>query len=170
GPRPRVGAAVPAEQRLPAAAAGSGLVRAERLPEQLFSGRPCLCGGLDQPHAAGLAATPGMDLRLHDARDAEPLRRPNRLVDGEARLSIRHRHPVATKEILRLVLVDVHARVTGIASGRPRRNARRLPRERPASSHPATKADATDRDGGEAPATPAVPLAHRTITVAVPSR
>ena len=102
----------------------TGLMRHQRLSEEHLGCRARLGRVLHEPDAAGLAPSTRMNLRLHDAGKAEPLRRRHRLLDGEAGAAIGHTDAVAAKEVLRLMLVDVHERVREIAS----RGARRKPR------------------------------------------
>src|SRR5581483_3907887 len=50
----------------------------------------------------------GVDLRLHDAREAEPLGGRDGLLDRERDLARGDRDAVPPEQLLRLVLVDVH--------------------------------------------------------------
>src|SRR5581483_9217651 len=63
---------------------------------------------LHQLDAARLAAAARVDLRLHHAREAEPLGGRHGLLDREAGLAVGHGHAVAAEPLLGLVLVDVH--------------------------------------------------------------
>ena len=100
------------QQPLHSLPGGAGLVRhqlhAENLLRVLFRFAPRLC----QLHAAALAATPGVDLRLHH-HDPMPgaeelLRRGVCLLKGGRHLPVRDRHTVAAQNLFRLVLVNLH--------------------------------------------------------------
>ena len=74
-----------------------------------FGGLRSRFGRIDQLHAAGLAATTGMNLRLdHPLRAADPPRRVRRLRPVSRRLARRHRNAVAREQLLRLVFVQIH--------------------------------------------------------------
>src|SRR5207249_8078398 len=107
-PLPRDGAVLLDQAPAHHPALRPGLVRDQRLPEQLRRRRARRGGGPHQPDAARLAAPARVDLRLHDAGEAEALGGGDGLVDGEARLAVGDGDAVAAQEILRLVLVDVH--------------------------------------------------------------
>src|SRR5262249_42602915 len=55
-------------------------------------------------------APAGVNLRLHDAREAEALRRGHGLVHREASLPVRHGDSVVPEQLLALMLVNVHRR------------------------------------------------------------
>ncbi|OIQ70417.1 hypothetical protein GALL_479710 [mine drainage metagenome] len=62
-----------------------------------------------QLDTAALAATTGVDLRLHDPhRAAEFLSGFYRLLNGECCNATRHRHTKLTQDVLALVLVNLH--------------------------------------------------------------
>ena len=63
------------------------------------------CGELD---ATGLAPPAGMDLGLDHDRGAETFGRSHRLVHREGDLTVRDGHAVAGKELLSLVLEQIH--------------------------------------------------------------
>ena len=58
--------------------------------------------------AAGLAASAGQHLRLDDDRAAELFGRSARLGGRRAKAAVRNRDPEAPKELLPLVLVEIH--------------------------------------------------------------
>ncbi len=106
----RDGAALLDEEPAHHPALRPGLVRDQRLPEELRGGGARRRRVPHQLDAARLPAPAGVDLRLHDAREAEALGGGDRFVDLEARLAVGDRDAVAAQQVLRLVLVDVHRR------------------------------------------------------------
>ena len=102
---------------------GAGLVRDELHAEDLLGELARFCGAaLRDLHAAALAATACVDLRLDDDDRAaglgrEPLRRGLCLVDREGRVSLGDGNAVLREDLLALILVDLHERD-------PTRNAR----------------------------------------------
>jgi hypothetical protein len=88
---------------------GAGLVRHELHAEDLGGALAHFVERAREFHAAALAATARMDLRLdHPHRPAERLRGLHGVVDAERGNAARHRHAVAPEQLLALVLVDLH--------------------------------------------------------------
>jgi hypothetical protein len=91
-------------------ALGAGLVRDEALTEEVLGGVADLVVGPAQLDAAGLAAGTRVDLRLHGPeRAAELGRRVDRLIRAERDRAFRDGHAEARKQLLGLILVDVHS-------------------------------------------------------------
>src|SRR5262249_28272359 len=95
------------------ASLGPRLDRHQGFPEELLGCRPEVRGVPDELHATRLATSAGVDLRLHDAGEAEARSRGHRFLDGEAGLAVGHRHAVAPKDFLRLMLVYIHFGLRG---------------------------------------------------------
>jgi hypothetical protein len=96
-------------ERLHHAALGAGLVRDERLAEQVLGDLPGVVGRTHELHAAGLAAAARVDLRLHDGeRHVQRGERLLNLVGGVAGNALGDGHTELRQELLGLVLVDVH--------------------------------------------------------------
>ncbi|MFB0493472.1 hypothetical protein ABIE45_006058 [Methylobacterium sp. OAE515] len=91
-------------------ALGAGLVGDEALAEEVLGGVADLVVGPAQLDAAGLAAGAGVDLRLDGPeRAAELGGRVDRLVRTERDGPFRDGHAEARKQLLGLILVDVHS-------------------------------------------------------------
>jgi hypothetical protein len=76
-------------------------------------GLVAVVGHLD---AAGLAAAADQDLRLDDARVADPVRRGDRLLERGGRGARRHRDAVTGEELLALIFEEVHERRRNITA------------------------------------------------------
>src|SRR5262249_50445905 len=87
----------------------AGLVRDQRLAEELLRCRARARLVLHQLDAARLAPPAGVDLRLHHAREAELARGRDRLVDREAGLALRDSDAVGPRALFARALGDVHA-------------------------------------------------------------
>src|SRR6185437_7332926 len=78
---------------------------AEHAPGFFFD----ILDGLDDFHAAALAAAAGMDLRFHDPhRAAQIFCRRDGFGDAEGGLAARHGSTEATEDVLGLIFMDVH--------------------------------------------------------------
>ena len=110
-----------------------------RISPARASASSAVCGELD---AAGLPAAAGEDLRLHDHREAELVRRGSRLGWVEGETALRHRDPVLPEELLPLVLVEVQgARESTARPARAvRAGVRASPRIEPLLAHRAARA------------------------------
>ena len=87
----------------------AGLIRDQRLAEQLARNRLGFGARLGELDAAGLAAAAGMNLRLDDGdRAAEPLGDVVNFFRGERHFPARNRHAVLGKDSFGLVLVNFH--------------------------------------------------------------
>ena len=65
--------------------------------------------GFDDLHAAALAASAGMDLRLHHPdRAAQFLGRRDGFLDREGRLASGNGHAKAAQNLFGLIFVDIH--------------------------------------------------------------
>ena len=90
-------------------ALGAGLVRLQLHAEDFAGQLLHLIKRTRQLDAAALAASAGMDLRLHHPdRAAELLRRLDSLVHGESGIAARHGHARLAQEFLALVFMDLH--------------------------------------------------------------
>ena len=87
----------------------SGLVGDEALAEHRFRRGAHLMFVLAQPDAAGLAARPGMDLRLDDpARSADFVGAIHRLIRAVGDAAVRHGDAEFREQFFGLVFVDIH--------------------------------------------------------------
>ena len=77
-------------------------------PEDLACARLCLVRRPRELDPARLAAAAGQHLRLDDDRTAELLGSGARLLGRRREPSVGDRDPVAAKELLALVLVQIH--------------------------------------------------------------
>ena len=87
---------------------GTGLRRHQLPAEQFFAQFLRLLGVVDELDASPLAASAGIDLRLHHAAPPHLLGGPLHLVGGERDPSARDRYAVGTQNFLCLIFVDVH--------------------------------------------------------------
>src|SRR3989344_1859131 len=87
-------------------------------PTDHFIGRRAhFFNGVGQLDATGLAAAAGVALRLdHEAADAEFLGHGHRLFHAVRHAARGHRYGVLAQQLLRLVLVDIHATISSRAS------------------------------------------------------
>jgi hypothetical protein len=103
------------EQALDLLALGAGLRRDELHPEDLLHGLFGIRARLRDLHAAALAATTCVNLRLDDDDLGAALLlhlrdRRERFFNAQRRDADRHRHAVLLEQLLSLVLVDLHER------------------------------------------------------------
>ena len=87
----------------------SGLMRHQRRAENARRFGLHVVDRFHDLDAAGLAASAGVNLRLHHPhRPAKLLRAADRLVDRECRKAARHRHAEFSQNRLGLIFVDIH--------------------------------------------------------------
>ncbi len=98
-------------------AAGAGLIRDERLAEQLARDRLGFGARLGKLDAAGLAAAAGVNLRLDDGNGAaEPLGDVVSFFGSKCHFPAGHRHAVFRKDSFSLVFVNLHKRISLLQS------------------------------------------------------